>query len=604
MKLLKYLTVALILLIPFYLYAGRGPIDEVLVIQTDKAAAQLDAYYDLRNRQTQVQVTNVSDENVTIHVQIFQHDRGCTELNFDDTLTPHDTVVYDLDNVIKNNGNPAPLNLADDSYGYVVVSDRDLDNHESTLITPRLIGNFRIVDDKEYEYRVNMGANTQFNRQRADLTEATFQIHFGTADEAKQADLVGFTYDGSRTSSVRNYAPGISFDVFVYDFDEEPLSCDRRNFACGNIMNYGINEDYPASRGDDVICPGGGLAGSTSETAKGDGSLLGGFVDLINGVVQVAPDVEPSDDIVFAYYIGLNNDDGTGSMDTWIDPTEIPTLQCMTDCTDLACTDLPFTEMMNGYYRESTDAKYVLGPSGICEPGEEMTCDDEFDNDGDGMTDCDDEDCRGELPCEVCDDGINNDGDSDVDCADIDCLCVEVEVEVDSELVFRTCEPIAEVTCNDGFDNDRNYKKDCDDGSEDANCEALGWCDPGREICNNDTDEASEDQEDSDIDCADMECDGVIVTKFGDMCEYGNEKTCDDGFDNDRDGEVDCDDSEDCGYDNYNGMDICWEDTCDDGKDNDGDGYTDCADEDCDDKECDIDAKCIDSICEPQGGEE
>ena len=51
---------------------------------------------------------------------------------------------------------------------------------------------------------------------------------------------------------------------------------------------------------------------------------------------------------------------------------------------------------------------------------------------------------------------------------------------------------------------------------------------------------------------------------------------CDDGLDNDGDGDIDCDDS-DC-----SGDPACMEmGHCDDGLDNDGDGDTDCDDSDC-----------------------
>ena len=56
--------------------------------------------------------------------------------------------------------------------------------------------------------------------------------------------------------------------------------------------------------------------------------------------------------------------------------------------------------------------------------GDPEVCDDGIDNDDDGMTDCDDRDCRNDVACtggtlpEVCDDGIDNDGDGKIDCAD------------------------------------------------------------------------------------------------------------------------------------------------------------------------------------------
>lgn len=80
------------------------------------------------------------------------------------------------------------------------------------------------------------------------------------------------------------------------------------------------------------------------------------------------------------------------------------------------------------------------------------------------------------------------------------------------------------------------------------------------EICDNDID----DNGDGDIDCADIQCDGV------DACL----EVCDSGEDEDLDGDIDCADS-DC-----EDADGCFED-CTDGIDNDGNGDIDCADEGC-----------------------
>ncbi|NIP31322.1 MAG: hypothetical protein GTO02_16925, partial [Candidatus Dadabacteria bacterium] len=84
--------------------------------------------------------------------------------------------------------------------------------------------------------------------------------NFNTVDGAMYADVVGYAYEGESLSTVTNIDEGFSFDIFTFDLDEEPLSCDRINFACGNVMNYGINEDYMASRGNNILCPGGGLS--------------------------------------------------------------------------------------------------------------------------------------------------------------------------------------------------------------------------------------------------------------------------------------------------------------------------------------------------------
>jgi len=58
---------------------------------------------------------------------------------------------------------------------------------------------------------------------------------------------------------------------------------------------------------------------------------------------------------------------------------------------------------------------YVLGPE---------DCDDTHDNDGNGLTDCEDAECAPLALCtEDCDDGIDNNGDGFVDCSDAQCQC-------------------------------------------------------------------------------------------------------------------------------------------------------------------------------------
>ena len=63
----------------------------------------------------------------------------------------------------------------------------------------------------------------------------------------------------------------------------------------------------------------------------------------------------------------------------------------------------------------------TLGPCNI--PPED--CSDQEDNDGDGLVDCQDEDCADHMACqppEVCDNGIDDDGDGLTDCQDNDCI--------------------------------------------------------------------------------------------------------------------------------------------------------------------------------------
>ena len=291
MRFLNYIIVGLLIAMPINVYAGAGgfvgdTLDDPII----------SAYYDLRERSTFIQVTNVDDslESCRIHVQIFQHDRECSELNFYDTLTPNDTVIYDLDNLLRNDGSPVPANLDENSYGYVSVIGDIEDGCEL------IIGNFRIIDNAGYEYRVNM----------PEIDGPGFSnlyANFNTIDGANQADVVGYSYfldDGSGELLALNNDFGFDADIFVFDFNEEPLSCDRRNFACGNVMNYGVNEDYPNSRSGPLLCPGGGLADPD-----------GGFIHFDNW--NVPPDFVGLGILIMQGFIGINNGDGTGSMDQW-----------------------------------------------------------------------------------------------------------------------------------------------------------------------------------------------------------------------------------------------------------------------------------------------
>lgn len=121
----------------------------------------------------------------------------------------------------------------------------------------------------------------------------------------------------------------------------------------------------------------------------------------------------------------------------------------------------------------------------------ERDCDDERDNDGDGFTDCEDQDCETDEACtgpnvnnfnnfnnmnnvigpEICDDGDDNDGDGFVDCGDPDCFGPECNVQ-------------GETDCGDGQDNDADGMTDC----EDLDCMDGVLCNLHLRICNDFTD--------------------------------------------------------------------------------------------------------------------
>ena len=72
------------------------------------------------------------------------------------------------------------------------------------------------------------------------------------------------------------------------------------------------------------------------------------------------------------------------------------------------------------------DSAMMCGVQGLTE-----SCDNHIDDDGNGLTDCEDPACANYLPClgepfveMVCDDMVDNDGDGKTDCDDLDCFGV------------------------------------------------------------------------------------------------------------------------------------------------------------------------------------
>jgi hypothetical protein len=162
-------------------------------------------------------------------------------------------------------------------------------------------------------------------------------------------------------------------------------------------------------------------------------------------------------------------------------------------------------------------APYMDGGYGYAEE----VCYNRIDDDRDGFTDCDDDECATLEYCLGCDDGMDNDGDGAADCDDASCQWIG---------------PCADEICGDGVDNDENGAADCDD----EECVGL-------EACLSTTD------------------------------EYGvTRPACADQLDNDGNGLADCSDPSCAARENCAGYDGCW-----DYVDNDGDGLTDCSDPDC-----------------------
>lgn len=265
----------------------------------------------------------------------------------------------------------------------------------------------------------------------------------------------------------------------------------------------------------------------------------------------------------------------------------------------------------------------------------ELSCGDGFDNDCDGLIDCDDLDCQGKaglpgaycspgrpgLTCsnpaatggistctvcapsknfslaqpseKTCSDTIDNDCDGQTDCGDDDCVsatavCGANNERCASDLTCRCPDTSGlESVCDDGQDNDCDSRKDCADGD----CAGRS-CGPNGFKCGLAGGSA----------CA---CSGN-----GGPAQPAKETSCSDRFDNDCDGLADCADP-DCkaatpgAYGqacatatlvanarcDYFGACACPggqanETSCGDSADNDCDGLADCADPDCASQTC------------------
>ena len=81
--------------------------------------------------------------------------------------------------------------------------------------------------------------------------------------------------------------------------------------SCGNVLNYGINQDYLNTRGGPLLCPGGSLVDPN-----------GGFISFENGAFGTFDQFSGNDNDefevpTFVGLLGINNGNGTGSIDYW-----------------------------------------------------------------------------------------------------------------------------------------------------------------------------------------------------------------------------------------------------------------------------------------------
>lgn len=301
--------------------------------ESDTSTFQLVSFYDLRDRDSFVQITNILSSPSMIHVQVFDVGNNCNENDFFDNLTGNDTHVYNLRDIQTNDGNPSGFVLPDGAYGIVVITAVTTADQPpfTTISTARnLISNFRILDNSGYEYRTNaLGISSSLDFIVPESVPE-FYLNYNNQSGVVLSDVVGFTLDDAGLEDGTNIfieevlsADIVNInaliDVDIFDLDENIFSCRNVIFACTDQDNplleelleqsgganvasfeYGINEAIPHSKGGELLCP-------------------GNIID--EGIVRLRLLAEPEGSgFAFGIFLGLNNGDGRGSMDSFWDP--------------------------------------------------------------------------------------------------------------------------------------------------------------------------------------------------------------------------------------------------------------------------------------------
>jgi len=339
-KILTILILFTFLFIPINAFADDDDNTcDAFVGSTDNDPFQIYAFFDLRERESFIQVTYTDNlpgfilagSDITIHVQIFNVDDNCNENNFFDTLTPTDTHVYNMRNIQTNNGSPSGVVLPENAYGIVVISFI-LDGTLAVLDNVPLVGNFRILDNSGYEYRTNMaGVFAQSVQQvQPDGENGYYIINFNQVGNVTLSDVVGISIGQINTNeegvNLANITENFTvIDVDIFNNNEVPFSCRNIIFSCVDQDNprleelleaaadeghsasvasfeYGINEAIPHSKGGELLCP---------------NNVIGEGFALLTVLFQF--DGDPAVPF-FAGYVGLNNGNGRGSMDSFWAP--------------------------------------------------------------------------------------------------------------------------------------------------------------------------------------------------------------------------------------------------------------------------------------------
>jgi len=390
LSLLKYILFLLLFLIPstsFALVANGGLFP---IAETDTSNFQLFSFYDLRDRESFVQVTNTGSA-ATVHVQVFDVSNLCNENNFNDGYTTSDTHVYNMRDIKRNDGNPSGVELPDNAYGFVVLTV--VQGNGQTDTNGLIIGNFRVIDNAGYEYR----SNSQ-GFQPHGITGSKYIANYNSAGGINKSDIVGITVNNLLSGEVTAAGSSVTFDTSIFNNNEVIFSCSDTTFSCTeDTFEYGINEAIPHSRDKALTCP--------------SNNIDEGFVKLIV--------IEHTAIEAFVGFVGINTGNNSrGSMDSLVavrtpscgdgfldtsigeecdDGNNIDGDGCQGNCLNPFCGD------------GIVDLGETCDPPGVPQPPSGNDCRGDCTFCGDFIVD----------PGEDCDDGNNTDGDGcENDCTD------------------------------------------------------------------------------------------------------------------------------------------------------------------------------------------
>ena len=297
---------------------------------TDTSSRILFVPFDLRERESFLQVTNIGPTNQNYHIQIYNVGNLCNENNFFDDFTPNDTHVYNLRDILTNDGNPSGVDLPDDAYGIVVIT-APLPEEEFIFLS--LIGNIRIIDNLGYEYRTNAVAQPLIANPIISIEDPQIRFNYNSQSGVVLSDVFGIAasfnepqlgegniFEAALDNVLDTW---VAVDVDIINNNEVLFSCRDVVFACVDENNplieeilvlasgeatssrssasvarfeYGINDVIPNSKGGELLCPGNNIPeGIVILTIENTGQEVNNFYG----------------------FVGLNNGNGRGSFDSF-----------------------------------------------------------------------------------------------------------------------------------------------------------------------------------------------------------------------------------------------------------------------------------------------